>query len=77
MCYLCFNDGSKKTHANIYDILVKPRLTSMQNERNLEISIIKNQIARIKQMSELAINKEYCGKKINEFLQNIDPKLME
>lgn len=72
-----YNDGSKKTHANIYDILVKPRLTSMQNERNLEISIIKNQIARIKQMSELAINKEYCGKKINEFLQNIDPKLME
>ena len=64
-----YKDGTKKTHADIYDILVKPELDNNLSPELLktEIQIIRNQYSRIKEMSELAINKKYCIEKIKEF----------
>ena len=63
-----YPDGSHKTHADIFDILVKPQLADLDDLSNkLETSIVKSQMNRIKQMSELAINSNYCEDKIKEF----------
>ena len=63
-----YPDGSHKTHADIFDILVKPQLSDLDDlSIKLETSIVKSQMNRIKQMSELAINRDYCEDKIKEF----------
>jgi len=64
-----YKDGSKKTHADIYDILVRPRIDDLEDveSQKLEIGLIKSQLNRIREMSELAINSEYCLEKIKEF----------
>lgn len=68
-----YKDGSNKTHADIYDVLVRPKITDLADPDSikLEISMIKSQLSRIKQMSELALNRSYCMDKIKEFTCNI------
>ena len=63
-----YKDGSKKEYANIYDVLVKPNIDDLDiDSKKLEFGIIRNQYSRIRDMSELALNKEECLKKIKEF----------
>ena len=68
-----YGDGTKKTHADIYDVLVKPQFDPNADPDILktEIQIIKNQYSRIKYMSELALNKTHCIAKIKEFLSGL------
>ena len=68
-----YRDGSKKTHADIFDILVKPQINDLTDPGSikLEIGMIRSQLSKIKQMSELAINREYCMTKIQEFTYGI------
>ena len=68
-----YGDGTKKTHADIYDVLVKPQFDPNADPDILktEIQIIKNQYSRIKYMSELALNKTHCITKIQEFLSGL------
>ncbi len=62
-------DGSRKTHADIYDILIKPQIDKFADRDSirLEISMIRNQFSRIKNMSELALNKPHCMNEIKKF----------
>ena len=64
-----YKDGSRKTHADIYDILVKPRIYDLDDleSQKLEIGLIRSQLNRIQQMGELAINRDECLEKIKEF----------
>ena len=64
-----YKDGSKKRNAEIYDVLIRPRIDELEDveSQKLEISLIKSQLNRIREMSELAINREYCFEKIKEF----------
>lgn len=68
-----YKDGTKKTHADIYDVLVRPQIEHFDDPDaiKLEIGIIKNQLIRIKTMTELAINREYCSEKLKEFTFNL------
>ena len=68
-----YKDGSKKTHADIFDILVKPQINDLDDPDSikLEIGLIRSQLSKIKQMSELALNNEYCMIKIQEFTYGI------
>jgi len=74
-----YKDGSRKTHADIYDVLVRPRLDGMidPDSLKLEIGMIRGQLQKIQQMSELAINKEYCMEKIREFTFNLPKETFE
>ena len=75
-----YKDGSRKTHADIYDILVRPRLDGMVDpeSRKLEIGMIRSQLGKIRLMSELAINYEkHCKKKIEEFTQGLPKDVLE
>ena len=66
--YGSHKDGSKKTHADIFDVLVKPVINQLDGEAlRLETSIVKSQLNRIQQMGELALNRDACMKKIQEF----------
>lgn len=62
-------DGSKKNHADIFDILVKPQINDLDDPDSikLEIGMIRSQLSKIKKMSELALNRDYCMTKIQEF----------
>ena len=64
-----YKDGSKKTHADIYDILVKPQISNLDDPDSikLELGMIRSQLAKIQQMGNLALNHEYCAEKIKEF----------
>ncbi len=68
-----YPDGSRKTHADIFDILVKPQILHLEDQQaiKLETSIIKSQMSRIKHMSALAINSAYCEDKIKEFTSDL------
>ena len=67
-----YKDGSMKTHADIYDVLVKPQINDLEGDASrLEISIVKSQLKRIKQMSQLALNRDYCLEKIQEFTKGL------
>ena len=74
-----YRDGSKKDHADIYDILVKPQLNGFEdpNSIKLEIGMIRSQLSRIKQMSELALNKTDCTDKIKKFTYDMPPELFQ
>ena len=64
-----YKDGSKKTHADIFDVLVKPQIGHLDDpdSTKLEVGMIKAQLTKIKQMSSLAMNREHCMEKIKEF----------
>ena len=64
-----YKDGSKKTHADIFDVLVKPQINNLDDPDSikLEIGMIRSQLSKIRLMSELAINNDDCLKKIQEF----------
>ena len=67
-----YKDGTKKTHADIFDVLVKPQIHDLDGDAlRLETSIVKSQLSRIRQMSQLALNQDYCMKKIQEFTERI------
>ena len=69
-----YPDGSHKTHADIFDILVKPQIIHLNDDSDavkLETSIVRGQLTKIKQMSALAINRDYCDKKIEEFTEGL------
>ncbi len=68
-----YPDGSHKTHADIFDILVKPQVAGLDDSQSvkLETGIVKSQMNRIRQMSRLAINRDYCEDKIKEFTADL------
>ena len=70
-------DDTRKTHADIYDILVRPNLEGLDDPEahKLEIGMIKSQLARITEMAELAINGNYCEEKIKEFKNNLPEEI--
>lgn len=72
-------DGTRKTHANIYDILVRPNLEGFDDPEahKLEIGMIRSQLSRIIEMAELAINREDLIEKIKEFQNNLPKDLFE
>ena len=74
-----YKDGSKKTHADIYDILVKPRIYDLDDleSQKLEIGLIRSQLKRIRQMSELAINHDDCLEKIKDFSYDLPDETFE
>lgn len=71
--YDTYKDGTKKDHADIYDVLVKPPLNIIEDPQSikLEIGIIRSQLSRLRYMGELALNKTYCMEKIQEFTQGM------
>ena len=72
-------DGTRKTHANIFDILVRPNLEGLDDPEahKLEIGMIRSQLARITEMAELALNRTYCMEKIMEFKNNLPEEVFE
>ena len=86
-----YKDGTKKEYAYIYDVLVKPKINEMgdlpkdekvtvediQEAKKYEIRIIRNQLTKIQQMSELASNKDYCMEKIHEFTDGLPSECFE
>ena len=68
-----YPDGSHKTHADIFDILVKPQINHLNDldSVKLETSIVRGQLLKIRQMSALAMNRDYCDKKIKEFTEGL------
>lgn len=72
-----YPDGSKKTHADIFDILIKPQIANLSdpNSVKLETSIVRGQLNKIKQMSNLAINHDYCTKQIEKFTAGLPLEL--
>ena len=72
-------DGTAKTHANIYDVLVRPNLEGFDEPEahKLEIGMIRSQLARITEMAELAINHEELKEKIKEFKNNLPEDVFE
>ena len=74
-----YKDGTKKTNAEIYDILVRTKIDDFENldERKLELGIIRKQLKQMKLMSRLAKNHSYCLDKIKEFTYGIDEKDLE
>ena len=53
-----YKDGSKKTHSVIYDVFVKPDISSIMEpeDQKMEISMVRSQLNRIRHMGDLAIN---------------------
>ena len=75
-----YKDGTRKTRADIYDILVKPNMDGITNpeEAKFEIGIIRQQLKKITLMSELAENYEKdCKQKILEFKSNLPDDCFE
>lgn len=74
-----YKDGNRKLHAHIFDIIVKPNLDGVINpeESKFEIGIIKKQLKKLVDMSELAMNKSECMKKIQEFKSNLPDDCFE
>ena len=73
-------DGTRKTHADIYDILVRPNLEGFDDPEahKLEIGMIKSQLARITEMAELAINyDEELKEKIQKFKNDLPEEIFE
>ncbi len=72
-------DGTTKTHANIYDVLVRPNLEGFDEPEahKLEIGMIRSQLARITEMAELAINHKELKEKIKEFKNNLPEDVFE
>ena len=72
-------DGTTKTHANIYDVLVRPNLEGFDEPEahKLEIGMIRSQLARITEMAKLAINHEELEEKIKEFKNNLSEDAFE
>ena len=67
-----YKDGTKKTYADIFDVLVKPQIHDLEGDALcLETSIVKSQLNRIRQMGQLALNRDYCMKKIQEFTEGL------
>lgn len=65
-----YKDGTVKTSAVIYDVLVKPEIGEWDDpdEIKMEINLIKNQLEKIGYMSDLARNRKRTNE-INEFLK--------
>jgi superfamily II DNA or RNA helicase len=67
-----YKDGTRKTHAVIYDVLVKPELDAFENieEKKLEKNMISRQLEKVRLMSDLARNKgdNENNDFINEFI---------
>lgn len=61
-----YADGSRKDYANIYDVIVMPDDTCgyTASEVRVERQIVASQIRRQEMMAGLALNSEYCMKKI-------------
>ncbi len=57
-----YGDGSRKEHADIYDVLVIPSLSSTYTAKEIKIErqIVASQIGRIESMAKTAINKDEC-----------------
>ena len=86
-----YKDGTRKKYAYIFDVLVRPKIDEMgnlpkheqatiediQEAKKYEIRIIRNQLTKIQQMSSLAVNKDYCMKRIREFTHNLPPECFE
>ena len=74
-----YKDGTTKKFARIYDILVKPQIDNLNdpNAIKLEISMIRNQLRRLKSMGELAINSDECTKKILEFTYSLPLEIFD
>ena len=73
-----YKDGTKKEFAEIYDVLVKPNIEGMNEDAvKREISIIRAQLDKIKEMSRLAKNKKDCMKKLKEFKNNLPDSAFE
>ena len=74
-----YKDGSRKTHADIFDILVRPRIDDLDDieSKKLEIGLINSQLNRIRNMAELSMNKEFCLEKINEFKYHLSDDFFE
>ena len=72
-------DGTRKTHADIYDVLVRPNLEGFDDPEahRLEIGMIRSQLERITEMAELAINHEELKEKIKEFKNNLPKDVFE
>ena len=72
-------DGTRKTHADIYDVLVRPNLEGFDDPEahRLEIGMIKSQLERITEMAELAINHEELKEKIKDFKNNLPEDVFE
>ena len=67
-----YRDGSRKTHADIFDVLVKPQIHDLEGDAlRLETSIVKSQLNRIRQMGQLALNQDHCLEKIQEFTKGL------
>jgi len=73
-----YPDGSRKEHADIYDILVRPNLEGIDDPdaHKLEINMIRSQLKRITEMGELALNHDFCMKKIEDFTRNIPEEML-
>lgn len=73
-----YKDGTRKDFAEIYDILVKPNIEGMNPDAvKLEIGIIRQQLKKITEMSELARNKSECLEKIIEFKNKLPDSFFE
>ena len=76
-------DGTKKIHADIYDVLVRPNLEGFDDPEahKLEIGMIRSQLQRITEMADLAINNEELNDeekgKIKEFKNNLPEDVFE
>lgn len=66
-----YPDGSKKTHATIFDVLVIPEISQdyTDDEIKVERQIVKSQLDRQQVMAEIAINRDDCLKEI-ELIKN-------
>lgn len=65
-----YKDGTEKTHAVIYDVLVKPEIEQFDDdeENKLEKNYISKQLEKINYMSDLAENRK--GDEFKEFIEN-------
>lgn len=63
-----YGDGSKKEHANIYDILVIPDISPGYTEDVIrtERQIVSSQIRRQEEMARIAINQDVCMNEIEK-----------
>lgn len=63
-----YADGSHKTHADIYDVIVMPDDSGgyTTNEARVERQITASQIRRQEMMAALALNRDACMKKVSD-----------
>lgn len=61
-----YNDGSKKNHANIYDVLVVPDISDGYSEDVIktERQIVSSQLKRQEEMARIALNSDFCMEEI-------------